>query len=211
MTRIKICGVSREADIKAVNIVLPDYIGFVFAQSRRQVSPEQALQLRSLLDGRIISVGVFVDGDAEQILSLYERGVIQMAQLHGQNVADCLTRIKGYARDLPVIAAIPVDDGQALPWPLPQGADHLLFDNHNPGSGYAFDWNRLSSLRGLIQGSSFIAGGINEDNIGKALALQPFCVDVSSGVETNGHKDPEKIRSLVQQVRETLLSEGRAS
>ncbi len=211
MTRIKICGISREADIVSVNATLPDYIGFVFAQSRRQVSPEQALQLSSLLDDRIVSVGVFVDAEAEQVVSLYEQGVIKMAQLHGRNVADCLAKIKGFTSGLPVIAAIPVDDGQALPWPLPQGADHLLFDNHSPGSGHAFDWNRLSSLRGTIQASCFIAGGINEDNIAEALVLQPFCIDVSSGAETNGHKDPEKIRSLVERVRETTLREGRAS
>ncbi len=211
MTRIKICGISREADIAAVNAALPDYIGFVFSQSRRQVSPQQALRLSSLLDDRIVLVGVFVDAEVEQVVSLYEQGVIQMAQLHGRQVEESLAQIKHLASDLPVIAAIPVDDGQALPWPLPKGADHLLFDNHSPGSGRAFDWNRLSSLRGMIQSNGFMAGGINESNIAEALALQPFAIDVSSGVETNGIKDPIKITSLVERVRESLQREGRAS
>ena len=115
MTRIKICGISREADIAAVNAALPDYIGFVFAQSRRQVSPQQALRLSSLLDDRIVLVGVFVDAEVEQVVSLYEQGVIQMAQLHGRQVEESLAQIKQTVSDLPGIAAMPVYDGQALP------------------------------------------------------------------------------------------------
>ena len=201
MTRIKICGLSREADITAVNAVLPDYVGFVFAPSRRQINPAEAEQLRALLDDRILAVGVFVDAQPEQIAALFQQGTIQMAQLHGESVQECLAELKSLASDLPVIAAIPVDDGEGLPWPLPDGADHLLFDYKNPGSGRAFDWGRLGSLRSLIQTSSFLAGGINEQNLAAALVMQPFCIDISSGAETDGIKDPEKIRALVEQTR----------
>jgi phosphoribosylanthranilate isomerase len=202
MTAIKICGLSRDADIDAVNAALPDYAGFVFAPSRRQVSAATAARLVRRLDERIVPVGVFVDAPAREIVELFERGVIRMAQLHGSETADYVGSLKA-ACAIPVIKAVAVDGARTLAGQLGEeacaGADFLLLDARRPGSGQRFDWDLLATVR--PSRPYFLAGGIDEANIDEALALCPHAIDVSSGAETDGVKDGAKIRALVARVR----------
>lgn len=199
MTKIKICGLFRDADIDAVNTARPDYIGFVFAPSRRQVTPAQARAMRRRLDPAIVPVGVFVNAPIELITNLYREGTIAMAQLHGQEDEETIRHLKQVA-GLPVIKAVRVAAATDILSALPTAADYLLLDNGPGGTGQTFDWRLIPPL----EKPCFLAGGIGEHNVAAALALplKPYCIDVSSGAETDGCKDPAKILRLVRRVRE---------
>ena len=198
MCKVKICGLSRKEDIDAVNRVLPDYIGFVFAPSRRRVDEGTAAALRERLDGRIQSVGVFVNRDIEFVAGLYRKGVINLAQLHGDENGEYVKRLKEMC-GCPVIKSVGI--GGALPV-LPEEPDYLLFDAlsaQRGGTGEAFDWN---VIKGYKTKPYFLAGGLTIENLTGALKfLNPYCVDVSSGVETDGVKDPGKIENFIQIAR----------
>lgn len=198
MVKVKICGLSRPCDIEAVNVEKPDYIGFVFAESRRKVVPEQALELRRMLRADIIPVGVFVDERIDNILSLIRKGIIDIVQLHGTENEAYIQKIKTMT-DKKIIKAISVQNrGDAQKWSN-TAADYLLLDNKSGGTGESFDWG----LIGKIETPYFLAGGLSIENIGEALTqTAPFAVDISSGVETDGLKDPLKIKEFIRRVRE---------
>jgi phosphoribosylanthranilate isomerase len=202
--RIKICGLFREQDIDFVNQAGPDYIGFVFAPSPRQVSAARAKALRAGLAEGIVPVGVFVNAEIGDIVSLWGAGVIQAVQLHGGENQAYIKALKQRCA-LPVIKA--VRGGGPAPrleaGDVEAGADYLLFDSGKGGSGAAFDWSALAALKAEIKAPWFLAGGITADNIAEALSLGPYCVDVSSGAETGGVKDRNKIRRLVRLARQT--------
>ena len=197
--KVKICGLSRLEDIDAANRALPDYIGFVFAPSRRRIDEVTAIKLKERLSSRIKVVGVFVNQDIEVIANLYVRGVIDIVQLHGDEDEDYIDSLKD-RYDCPVIKAVGV--GEVLP-PLPVKADYLLFDTlsqQRGGTGVAFDWGLLRGYTGLPY---FLAGGLNFQNVIETIfTICPYCVDVSSGVETNGLKDADKIYEFVHSVRD---------
>lgn len=195
MTRLKICGLFREADITHVNAAQPDYIGFVFAKSRRQVTYEQALTLRKLLRPGIIPVGVFVNAPEEEIVRLYREGIIAIAQLHGRESQAYQERLK--QAGVPIIKAVRVEREADILSHMDSPADYLLLDNGAGGTGTAFDWGALCACTRPY----FLAGGVNLDNIAEAIAHKPYCIDVSSGAETDGVKDGEKIRLLTEIVR----------
>lgn len=200
MSRIKICGLFRPDDIDAVNEALPDYIGFVFAQSPRRVSAGQARRLKARLDTRICAVGVFVDAAAEEIAALYADGVIGAAQLHGGEDAAYIARLRALA-DMPLIKAVRVQSAAQILGAQALGCDYLLLDtyakNVGGGSGESFDWTLIPPL----QKPYFLAGGIDAGRIDKAAALRPYCIDISSGAETGGVKDRRKINALVRMAR----------
>ena len=200
MTKVKICGLSRVEDIDAVNSALPDYIGFVFAQSSRRIDEATAMMLKERLDLQIKSVGVFVNEDAENVAALCNCGVIDFAQLHGDEDEDYIARLKDRC-GCPVIKAIGIGD-ELMTYPC--NADYLLFDtlsHKRGGSGAAFNWSLLAGFSGK---PFFIAGGLSAHNVSEVIiTLAPFGVDVSSGVETNGKKDVEKIYEFISIVRQT--------
>jgi len=200
MSRVKICGLCRLEDIEAVNQALPDYIGFVFAPSKRKIDIEVAAMLKEKLDTRIKAVGVFVNEDISVILQIIQNGIIDLIQLHGDEDDLYIRRLKE-ACNYPVIKAVNVSD--TLPV-LPKSADYLLFDTlsaQRGGGGKAFDWHILKEYRNIPY---FLAGGLSTENVDNAIhLLSPFCVDVSSGVEMNGIKDSEKINEFVKAVRRT--------
>ena len=183
--KIKICGLSRVQDIDYVNEALPDYVGFVFAPSKRRITVEQAIVLKGLLSSKIIAVGVFMNQDLSLVNSLLESGVIQIAQLHGQESDLYISQVKG-----PTIKAVRIGETVHRP------ADYLLFDSPAPGSGKTIDWSLLPKTDKQF----FLAGGINKDNLAEAMAQQPYAIDISSGVETDGYKDRGKILDIVRYV-----------
>lgn len=194
--KIKICGLFREEDIRYANCVRPDYVGFVFFQkSRRNVSFEQAAYLKNLLDPGIKAVGVFVDEPEENVICCLNEGILDLAQLHGQESEETVRKIR-LASGKPVIKSVRVTcrrDAEA--W-LGSEADYLLFDN-GKGTGKCFDWEEL----GEIGRDFFLAGGITTDNVRDAMErFSPYCIDVSSGAETDGVKDFEKMKALVEAV-----------
>ncbi|WP_352400895.1 phosphoribosylanthranilate isomerase [Anaerotignum sp.] len=184
--KIKICGLSRQEDIAYVNESLPDYIGFVFAKSKRQVSLLQAKALKAKLNRQIQAVGVFVDEDLTVVQKAVDEKIIDMVQLHGKETDDYIEKINA-----PVIKAIRVGDK------ISEQADFLLFDSATAGSGQTFDWTRIPKTAKPF----FIAGGIDIYNVEQVKLLHPFGIDISSGVETDGIKDKIKIKEMVRSVR----------
>ena len=192
MTKVKICGLSTKEAVKTAVSAGADYIGFVFAPSKRQVTLEQAAELAKLIPVNVKKVGVFVSPSRADLLEAIEKVGLDLVQVHGQ-VVDKLFE------NLPCgsIQAVQVDERGHVP---NSQADYLLFDAPVAGSGQTFDWGRLDTTE-LAQ-PFFIAGGLNEDNVARAIQhFSPFAVDVSSGVETDGQKDHEKIRRFIERVK----------
>jgi phosphoribosylanthranilate isomerase len=195
MTKIKICGLFRTEDIEYVNEAMPDYIGFVFAKSHRQVSKETAQKLKNKLDKNILSVGVFVNEDINTIAEICNKNIIDIIQLHGNEDDKYIEDLKKVCSKK-IIKAIKVKTVEdIIRWRNSQ-ADVLMFDA-GTGEGKSFDWNLLKNFIRPY----FLAGGINESNIEQAIKLKPYCIDVSSGVETNKVKDKNKILTLVRRIK----------
>lgn len=201
MTKIKICGLRRSEDIAAVNRYRPDYAGFVFAPGRRQVTSTWAATLIQELSPEICPVGVFVNAPEEMVCDLVETGTIRAIQFHGQETEEEITRMKHRFPDVPVIRAVSMKQGHELSRWDASDADYLLLDAGNGGSGHTFD-HSLITQAGAIQKPWFLAGGMQPDNVQEAIAsFSPFGIDCSSGVETDGFKDPVKIQKMIENVR----------
>ena len=199
MTKIKICGLTREEDINIVNDYLPDYIGFVFAKSKRQLSLSQAKHLKSLLNPAIQAVGVFVNEPIDNLLEYEKEKVIDIVQLHGDEDSAYIQELKTKIK-LPIIKAIRVQQESDISQNF--NVDYLLFDKYLEGAygggGESFDWQTIRDMTRPY----FLAGGINLDNIHAAIQKAPYAIDVSSGVETNGIKDKDKIRQIISIIRD---------
>ena len=192
MTKVKICGLSTKGAVEVAVSAGADYIGFVFAPSKRQVTLDQATELAKLIPSHIQKVGVFVSPSQSELLEAIDKVGLDLVQIHGQ-VADNLFE------DLPCasIQAVQVDGDGHVP---NSQADYLLFDAPVAGSGRTFDWGQLDTTD--LSQPFFIAGGLNEDNVEEAIQhFTPFAVDVSSGVETDGQKDHEKIIRFIERVK----------
>lgn len=196
--KIKLCGLTRPCDIEAVNELQPDYVGFVFAKkSRRYVSPEKAEELKAMLAPGIQAVGVFVNEEPEQIVSLLEAGIIDVAQLHGQEDEREIRRLRELT-DHPLIQAFRIDTEQDVERANASTADYVLLDSGAGGTGTVFDWDLLQAIRRPY----FLAGGLDTENLGTVkVKLNPYGVDVSSGIETDGYKDKEKMTAFVAAAR----------
>ena len=196
--KIKICGLTRPEDIVCVNRWGPDCVGFVFwPESRRYVDRQRAAQLKKLLSSRIQAVGVFVDAPVENVTGLLAEGIIDAVQLHGEESEEDIRCIQETTGAM-VIKAVKVYSRQDVEAWMDSRADYLLFDS-GMGSGRTFDWRLLAG----INRPCFLAGGLGADNLGELLDhIIPYGIDVSSSVETDGHKDPEKICQIIEQVRD---------
>ena len=197
-TKIKLCGMFRPEDIGYANEVKPDFVGFVLAEGfRRRILKEQAVEFRKALDAAIPAVGVFVNNSCEEVISYLKEGIIQLAQLHGDETEEDIQYIKAVTGKL-VMKAVKVTNRYDVEAWLGSAADYLLFDG-GTGSGVAFDWSTLTD----IDRDFFLAGGLNAGNLMTAIEkIHPYAVDISSGVETNGVKDFKKMREVVGLVRE---------
>ena len=198
-TKIKFCGLSRNCDIETANVLSPDYVGFVFAKnSRRCVSFARAKELKALLAPGILTVGVFVNEDPRTVAAFLEAGVIDAAQLHGDEDTDYIRGLKSLTK-APLIKAFGLRSIHDLPAVERCPADLVLLDSPGGGTGRLFDWQLLEN----IQRPYFLAGGLSAENVGEAIArLRPFGVDVSSGIENGGYKDREKMTAFAAAVRE---------
>jgi phosphoribosylanthranilate isomerase len=204
--KIKICGLFREEDIDYANETKPDYAGFVFAESKRRISPALAERLRVRLSDAIQSVGVFVDAPIQEIAALYRAGVFSIVQLHGREDEAFIRRLKSACGDgTSIIKAFRVNGAVRDASGCVEftrgcaAADYVLFDS-GAGTGKAFDWRLMPFLLRSSPRPVFLAGGIGLENISHAVSQAPFCIDVSSGAETNGVKDKGKMTALVKAV-----------
>ena len=189
MTKVKICGLSTVEAVETAVLAGADYIGFVFAESKRQVSLEQAHELAKLVTGKTKIVGVFVSPSLEELEQAIAQVPLDIVQIHGMFDEAMIPKIS-----VPVIRAIQLSDQEAK---VTSTADFLLFDAPVAGSGQTFDWDLLKDQK--IQQDFFIAGGLTVDNVHQAReTFQPYALDVSSGVETDGHKDIEKIKAFIE-------------
>lgn len=197
MTKVKMCGLTRAEDIAAVNVLQPEYIGFVFvSKSKRYITKQQAASLRTRVDKTIKVVGVFADEDVKVVAEYLNCGIIDLAQLHGQEDDAYIARLRAVT-DKPVIKAFRVRTIEDIQKAQNSAADMILLDA-GAGDGKTFDW----SLVRTVTRPYFLAGGLAPDNAGQAIAaLHPFALDVSSGIETDGHKDKNKMAAFMAAVR----------
>ncbi len=204
MTKIKLCGIRRPEDVVMVNRLRPDYVGFVFwSRSKRAVDAETAGRLREMLSPEIRTVGVFVDEAPENIAALMQRGIISVAQLHGHETEKEIRALReqlrrNAARGGEIWQAFVLRSREQLQTAAESSADCLLLDAGR-GEGGSFDWRWLEGF----QRPYFLAGGLTAETVGSAVqGLQPYGVDVSSAIETDGLKDPRKMTAFVQAVRQ---------
>lgn len=202
MTKIKICGLTSMDDVMAVNAWKPDYAGFVFAPSKRRISPETAAAFKKALVPGIQAVGVFVNAGAGIMAELANHGVINLIQLHGDETPADVRVLKAMT-DVPIIKAIRVRTMEDIRSALEFPTDYLLFDTFTKdaygGSGLTFDWSIIPSMNRPY----FLAGGLTPDNIKDAARTTAYCLDISSGVETDGRKDRMKIKNVIETIRRT--------
>ncbi len=197
MTKIKFCGLTGDCDIDAANELRPEYIGFVFApKSKRYVAPERAAELKRQLAAGIKVVGVFVNDDLYHVAELLNRGIIDIAQLHGSEDEEYI----GHLRQLtgkPIIRAYRIKTAEDIAEAEKCTADHVLLDS-GAGTGEVFDWKLIKNMKRPY----FLAGGLSPDNVENAVEqLSPYAVDVSSGIETDGVKDKAKMAAFAAAVR----------
>lgn len=200
MTKIKLCGLSRQCDIEWANELKPDYIGFVFwSKSKRNVSPEKANELKALLSPDIKAVGVFVNEPVQNVAKLLNNNIIDIAQLHGSEDEEYISKLRTLTNK-PIIKAFLLkskDDAQKAE---KSTADHILLDS-GMGTGKGFDRSLLKN----ISRPYFLAGGLYPENVADAIeTLSPFAVDVSSGIETDNFKDKNKMAAFVKAVRKEI-------
>lgn len=202
--KIKICGLTRDCDIDYINEAHPDYIGFVFAHSRREIAAQDAKRLRSRIVEGIEAVGVFVNESTERVESLLKEGIIDIAQLHGQEDVDYVKRLKEQTGCCIIKAMHPEKEADSSIYARYEkaGVDYFLFDSSScsqvGGTGKTFNWQKIPQ----VSLPWFLAGGLYAENVEYAISqVQPYALDISSGVETEGYKDREKILEIVRRIR----------
>lgn len=200
MVKVKICGLRRKEDIEYTNELKPDYVGFVFAKSKRQVEVEQALYLIRLLDKEIKTVGVFVNEPVENALKIAQTLNLDVLQFHGDETQDYIDNFKNFT----VWKAIRIKDKEDLEKTKEFKVNSFVFDtftkNEYGGTGKTFNWEVLKGFE--LNVPIILAGGLNENNVEEAIRIvNPYAVDVSSGVETEGYKDLKKMKSFIEKVR----------
>lgn len=198
MTKIKLCGMMESKDIETANHLKPDYIGFIFApKSRRYVTKIQAAAMKAILNPKIQVVGVFVNEKPEVIAEYLKEEIIDVAQLHGQEDEDYIRRLRNLTEN-PLLQAFRIQTEEDVKKAVKSSADLILLDAGAGGTGTSFDWSLIRN----IERSWILAGGLYPENVAEAIRqLKPYGVDVSSGIETDGKKDLQKMERFVNAVR----------
>lgn len=203
----------KPCDIEYANRIKPDFVGFIFANTRRKISAAQAKQFREALDAEIPAVGVFVNEDIPVITSLVQNGCIDMIQLHGEEDADYIRRLREVC-DVPVIKAVKVQTVEQIRQAAALPVDYLLLDTYRKGvlggTGEAFDWELLREAKAAAGDTAegelfgkpyFLAGGLHAGNLREAAELGSYGLDISSGIETDGSKDFTKMVEVMKLLR----------
>lgn len=195
--KIKICGLQSTEDIKYINEAMPDYAGFIFApKSKRKITFDKTISLKQILNKNIKSVGVFVDDTIENIEKTVKEGIIDIIQLHGNEDNNYIKELKKRI-NIPIIKAFQAEKDLSENIEETK-ADYILIDNGAGGTGKTFEWELIPKTDKKI----FLAGGLNIDNVEDAMIkVNPYCLDINSGVETNGKKDREKILKITELIR----------
>jgi phosphoribosylanthranilate isomerase len=215
MTLVKICGLKTVDTAKALVPLAADYVGFVFAPSRRRVTAAEAgAMIRAMRElGQELNVpaplaaGVFVDPSAEEAVRIAEEASLDVVQLHGSETPDFCRRIRSACgvKVWRVFSAAANGSPEQCAAPYADAIDAILLDTAGGGTGQTFDWGLIPEWQRWASEHSIpliIAGGLNPDNVGRLLSdFRPDGVDVSSGVETDGAKDIDKIRAFIERVR----------
>lgn len=213
--KVKICGIHLPEEIHIINSLEPDYIGFVLAPSKRQVTVEQARSLSKKVKSTIQKVGVFINPKIPEAANLLIEGVIDIIQLHGQEDLAYIHDLKSYVEEnigplqypwilkaMRIEQASDVDKAACFAKQVDKNCFRLLLDGKSPGSGQSFDWQLL---KGFPE-EYLLAGGLSPENVAKAIGLlNPMGIDVSSGVEMarEGYpgetiKSEERIKALYE-------------
>ena len=197
MTKVKFCGLTRLSDIEEVNELKPEFIGFVFwPRSKRVVTREQAAELKAALDPAIKAVGVFVDEDIEVVKALLNDDIIDSAQLHGSEDEAYINELKSKSGKQ-VIKAFKIRSEDDLKLAEESSADMVLLDS-GMGTGKTFNWDIIKG----VNRPYFLAGGLAPETAAEAIGeLNPYALDVSSGIETEGIKDNAKMAAFISAVR----------
>ena len=199
MAKLKICGLTCKEDIEAVNEAKPDFAGFIIEVPgrRRSLTAEQVKVLVKGLNEETLPIGVFVDAPPELPISLLRDGTLWAAQLHGNEDEDYIEKIQNMTGK-PVIKAFSIKTREDVEKAKKSSADYILLDHGKGGTGESFDWSLIRNM----DRPYFLAGGLNAENVEQAiLQTHPFAVDISSGVETDGVKDPKKITECIRRIR----------
>ncbi len=201
--KIKTCGLFRKEDINYANKLKPNYIGFVFAESKRKVKVEEACNLKNKLDKEIKAVGVFVNDNFDFILNLIKDKIIDIIQLHGSEDNDFIDNLK-IKTNSKIIKSVTVENENSILESVNIFSDFILLDNFKCEVGKTFNWNYLKeafklnkNFKNIFNEKYFLAGGLNKENINEALEFNPYCVDLSGGLETDGIKDFDKMKYII--------------
>ncbi len=193
MAKVKICGIRRMEDVSFLNELRPDYAGFILSPGyRRSITLKEAEALSQCLLKDIKKVGVFVNESAETVNEYVKRGIIDLVQLHGEESPAYCAKIMA-----PVIKVFKCNEGFRPESIAEYDTDYFMFDTA-AGSGRVFNWGLVPKTEKPV----FLAGGLTAENVAGAIeAVCPYAVDISSGAETNGVKDYEKIKKILGVVR----------
>ncbi len=199
---VKICGITSEEDALLAVAMGADAVGFVLAPSPRQVRPSLVADIVKRLPPEILTVGVFRDESADRVAETVNRTGLVGAQLHGSESPAVVKQVASSVRF--VIKAFAAGS-PAVREAAAFGADCILIDAPSPGSGQLFDWSLAGEVPGGVR--LMLAGGLTPENVADAVgAVQPWAVDVASGVEGSpGRKDPVKLRAVVANAKAVLL------
>lgn len=204
---IKVCGIRRFEDIEIINKYRPDYIGFIFADTKRYVSPELAGELSKKLNRDTKTVGVFVNAPLETVKGTVKTAGLDVVQLHGGEDEEYIASLGGVCE---IWKAVRVRDGEDIH--DVKGVSRILLDkyveNEYGGTGKRFDWSRMGKI--MTDKPLILAGGLTKENVRRGIKIfNPVCVDVSSAVETDGFKDEIKIREFIETVRNEKNEQNR--
>ncbi len=200
--KVKICGITTREVAETAYRAGADMLGFVFADSSRRIEPLEARNIIAELPADVSAVGVFVNETIAQIHRIAEEAGLDYIQLHGDETPEFCKELA-----LPVIKAFTIKEENDAKKLLEYECDFYLVDSpgshYRGGSGKPFDWRLLQEQK-LPREKMILAGGLNQDNVNEAIRLaRPAAVDVSSGVETDGKKDQQKIISFIQKVKQS--------
>lgn len=201
MSKVKFCGIKRMEDIEYVNILKPDYVGFVFAESKRKISLDKGMEIVKVLHKDIKKVGVFVDESPLRVMQIAKELELQILQFHGE---EDLNYLKEF-HDFEVWKGIRVRGEQDFNIIDKYKEYGILLDafvdGQCGGTGERFSWKISKGLPSNIK--LILAGGLDSENVLEGIEkIKPYAVDVSSSIETNGVKDFNKMKKFIERVRE---------